>query len=85
MLLNLRHKEIAKVFGLDSILADGDRAPSLLNGGLSSVWASGMLIMSIIIAGYLESKAMNSGEVFWNVEKPDGKYVFIRLIVYINI
>lgn len=67
----LWHKEIAKVFNLDSILADGDRAPSLLNGGLSSVWASGMLIMSIIIAGYLESKAMNSGEVFWNVEKAD--------------
>ena len=70
-LSELWHKDIAKAFNLDSILADGDRAPSLLNGGLSSPWASGMLIMSIIIAGYLESKAMNSGEVFWNVEKPD--------------
>lgn len=70
-LSELWHKDIAKTFNLDSILADGDRAPSLLNGGLSSVWASGMLIMSIIIAGFLESKAMNSGEVFWNVEKPD--------------
>lgn len=70
-LSELWHKDIAKTFNLESILADGDRAPSLLNGGLSSPWASGMLIMSIIIAGYLESKAMNSGEVFWNVEKPD--------------
>jgi hypothetical protein len=67
----LWHKEIAKVFNLDSILSEGDRAPSLLNGGLSSVWASGALIMSIIIGGYMESKAMNSGEVFWNVEKSD--------------
>ena len=29
----LWHKEIAKVFGLESILASNDRAPSLLNGG----------------------------------------------------
>lgn len=55
----LWHKEIAQAFGLKSILASGDRAPSLLNGGLSSVWASGILVMSIILAGYLESKAMN--------------------------
>lgn len=65
----LWHKDIAKVFNLQSILANGDRAPSLLNGGLSSVYASGMLVMSIIIAGYLESSAMNrylqleSGEI----------------------
>ncbi len=71
-LSELWHKEIAKVFGLSSILASGDRAPSLLNGGLSNVWASGMLIMSIIIAGYLEGKAMNEGAVFWGAEKPEG-------------
>jgi hypothetical protein len=68
----LWHKNIAGVFGLDSILADGDRAPSLLNGGLSNIYATGMLMMSIIIAGYLEGKAMNSGEVFWGSEKPEG-------------
>lgn len=68
----LYHKEIAKVFGLESILAANDRAPSLLNGGLSNVWASGMLIMSMIIAGYLEAKAMNDGYVFWGAQKPDG-------------
>lgn len=66
----LWHKNIAAVFGLQSILSSNDRAPSLLNGGLSSVWASGMLVMSIIIAGYLEGKAMNDGEIFWNATKP---------------
>ena len=71
-LSELWHKNIASVFQLDSILASNDRAPSILNGGLSSVYASGMLMMSIIIAGYLEGKAMNSGEVFWNSEKPEG-------------
>lgn len=68
----LYHKEIAKVFGLESILANNDRAPSLLNGGLSNGWASGMLVMSILIAGYLEAKAMNDGYVFWGAQKPDG-------------
>lgn len=71
-LSELWHKEIASFFGLKSILADGDRAPSLLNGGLSSVWATGMLITSILIAGYLEGKAMQTGTVFWGSEKPEG-------------
>jgi len=66
----LWHKNIAAAFGLESILSSNDRAPSLLNGGLSSVWASGMLVMSIIIAGYLEGKAMNDGAIFWNAAKP---------------
>lgn len=71
-LSELWHKQIASVFGLQSILAANDRAPSLLNGGLSNVWASGMLVMSIVIAGYLEGKAMNSGEIFYNADKPAG-------------
>ena len=29
-------------------------------------------MMSIIIAGVLEGNAMNSGNVFWNSEKPEG-------------
>jgi len=36
------------------------------------MYASGMLMMGIIIAGYLEGKAIISGEVFWNSEKPEG-------------
>lgn len=70
-LSELLHKEIAQTFGLQSILASGDRAPALLNGGLDNTWAAGMLVMSVIIAGYLESKAMNSGEIFWASEKPE--------------
>ena len=70
-LSELWHKRMADFLHLDSILASGDRAPSILNGGLSSTYASGMLMASIIIAGLLEKKAMNSGEVFWNAEKSD--------------
>eukprot|EP01035_Chromulina_nebulosa_P021515 gene21515-27859_t len=69
-LSELWHKTLASTFGLESILAAGDRAPSILNGGLSNVWASGMLVMSILIAGYLEGKAMNDGEIFWGADKP---------------
>lgn len=71
-LSELWHKQIAGVFGWDSILASNDRAPSLLNGGLSNGWATGMLMMSIIIGGILEGQAMNSGEVFYSADKPKG-------------
>ena len=71
-LSELYHKQIADVFGLNSILASGDRAPSLLNGGLDSIYASGILMMSIIFAGYLEGKAMNDGSIFIGAEKPEG-------------
>ena len=72
-LSELWHKDIAQFFGLQSILAgaNGDRAPSLFNGGLDSAWASSMLVATIAIAGFLESKAME-GAVFWNSEKPEG-------------
>merc|ERR1712146_843087 len=69
-LSELFHKQIASIFGLQSILASGDRAPSLLNGGLQSVYASGALMMSIILAGYLEGKAMNDGTIFIGSQKP---------------
>ncbi len=71
-LSELLHKEIASVFNLPSILAGGDRAPSLLNGGLNSVYASGVLVMSILLAGILEGKSMNDGTVFWGADKPEG-------------
>jgi len=80
------HKELASAWNLPSILASNDRAPSLLNGGLSSPFASGMLIMSILIAGYLESAAMNEGSIYWNAEKPEGyvpgNYKFDPLNLY---
>jgi hypothetical protein len=70
-LSELWHKPIAAFFHLDSLLAYADRAPSILNGGLSSIYASSMLMASIVIAGYLEGKSMESGEVFWNAEKSE--------------
>lgn len=70
-LSELWHKNIAQMFGLESILAgkSGELAPSLLNGGLNSVYASGMLMMSLIFTALLEGQAMNKGEVFWGAEK----------------
>ena len=68
----LYHKNIAQALGWESILVGGDRAPSLLNGGLSQGYASAALMMGIAIAGYLESKRMNDGSIFWNNEKPAG-------------
>lgn len=71
-LSELWHKQIAAVFGFPSILVGGDRVPSLLNGGLSNTFASGVLVMSIILAGYLEGKSMNEGSIFWAADKPEG-------------
>lgn len=71
-LSELWHKNLAEFFHVDSILAFGDKAPSILNGGLSNTYASGILMFSIVIAGVLEGNAMNSGNVFWNSEKPEG-------------
>ena len=66
------HNKLADVLHLDSMLAPGDRAPSILNGGLSSSYVSGTLFFTLIITGYLESLSMKNGTVFWDSEKPDG-------------
>lgn len=71
-LSELWHKQLASALNLQSILVNNDRAPSLLNGGLSQGWVTVMLIGSIIAAGILEGKAMNSGEIFYNSDKPKG-------------
>lgn len=68
----LYHKSIASALGWDSILVSGNRVPSLLNGGLSQGYASAALMSAIAIAGFLESKRMNDGAIFWNNEKPAG-------------
>lgn len=68
----LLHKEIATTLNLPSILADGDRAPALLNGGLNSLYASGILIVSILVAGLVEGRSMNDGTIFWGADKPEG-------------
>ena len=71
-LSELYHKQLASVFGFPSILAAGDKAPSLMNGGLDAPFATGTLIISILLAGILESNAMNNGQVFWGAEKDEG-------------
>lgn len=70
-LSELWHKNIAGMFGLESILAGpgANEAPSLLNGGLNSVYASGMLMMSLIFTAILEGQAMNKGDIFIGNEK----------------
>lgn len=68
----LLHKEIATTLNLPSILASGDRAPALLNGGLNSAYASGVLIVSILVAGLIEGRSMNDGTIFWGADKPEG-------------
>jgi hypothetical protein len=85
-LSELWHKELAQILHMDSLLASGNKAPSIINGGLSNVYASGMLMASIVVAGLLEKKAMDSGEIFWNNEKPNdyvpGDYGFDPLDLY---
>lgn len=68
-LSELLHKNLAYAFNLDSILASGDRAPSILNGGLTSSYAYSMLITSIIVAGLIEKKITSSPDFYWNNEK----------------
>lgn len=53
----LWHKEIADSIGLDSILSSNDRAPSILNGGLSNEWIIGAGVFSLLVGGLLEAKA----------------------------
>ena len=85
-LSELWHEKIADFFHLDSILAEGGKAPSILNGGLSSTYASDILFASIVVAAFLENKSLNTGEVFWNAKKSEdyipGDYKFDPLNLY---
>jgi hypothetical protein len=80
------HNKLADVFHLESMLAPGGRAPSVLNGALSTSYVSGILFLTLIITGYLESLSMNNGTVFWDSEKPvgyiPGDYGFDPLNLY---
>lgn len=58
----LWHKEIADSLGLESILASSDRAPSVLNGGLSNEWISGTAVFSLVIGALLEAKAFEASK-----------------------
>jgi hypothetical protein len=56
-LSELWHKGIASVIGLESILSS-DKAPSVLNGGLSNEWIMGTGVFSLILGAILEFKGM---------------------------
>lgn len=85
-LSELWHRELAHMLHMDSLLASGDKAPSIINGGLSNVYATSVLVASSLVAGFLEKKAMDTGEIFWNSVKPDnyvpGNYGFDPLELY---
>jgi Chlorophyll A-B binding protein len=52
----LWHKNFAELLGLDSLLVN-DRAPSVLNGGLSNEWIVLTAVFTLIIGGLLEFKS----------------------------
>ena len=56
------HRELADSFGLESILADGDRAPSVLNGGLSNEWIIAAGVFSLVVGGLLEAKSFEASK-----------------------
>lgn len=68
-LSELLHKNLANILQMDSILAYNDKAPSILNGGLSNTYAAGTLIATSALSAFLERKSMDSGNVFWNEKK----------------
>jgi len=61
-LSELWHKEIADVLGLESILASSDRAPSVLNGGLTNEWIIATGAASLLVGALLEFKTFSRSE-----------------------
>jgi len=61
-LSELWHKEIADALGLESILAEADKAPSVLNGGLANAWIIGAGIVALVIGGLLEFRTFAAQE-----------------------
>jgi hypothetical protein len=55
----LWHKPIAAALGLQSILAAGDRSPSVLNGGLGSYWILGTAVFTVGVTALLELRGMS--------------------------
>ena len=52
----LKHQEIASLIGLDSILSDQGRAPSILNGGPLNEWILGTAVFAVLFSALLEYK-----------------------------
>merc|ERR1711988_1211064 len=54
------HKELSNAFDLPSLLVEGGKAPSVLNGGLSNEWIIGAAVFSLIVGGLLEAKQFSN-------------------------
>ena len=50
----LYHQNLAKLFGLDNLLAAEGKAPSILNGGLTNEYVLGTGVISLLIGALLE-------------------------------
>lgn len=50
----LYHQNLAKIFGLDNLLAAEGKAPSILNGGLTFEYVVGTAVISLLLGGLLE-------------------------------
>jgi len=59
-LSELWHKQIASAIGLDSILATEDKAPSVLNGGLTNEWVYAVVAFTLAVGAALEFKGMEA-------------------------
>ena len=73
----LWHANIAEFLNMDSILAEGGKAPSVLNGGLTNEWIYGAGAIALLIGGALEVGAMQREDK----SKP-GNYNFDPLGLY---
>ena len=76
------HRELADSFGLESILADGDRAPSVLNGGLSNEWIIAAGVFSLVVGGLLEAKSFEASK---RAGYKPGDYNFDPLRLYLSL
>jgi len=75
----LYHKELADTFGLESILASNDKAPSVMNGGLLNGWVEATGVFTVILAGVLEFLQMQRDK---DNQSPPGDIGFDPLGLY---
>jgi len=79
-LSELWHREIADAFGLDSILAEEGRAPSVLNGGLDNTWVLATFGIVVAIGAALEFTTFKAAES--NAKYRPGELGFDPLRLY---
>jgi len=66
------HGGLASSFGLDYLLSDGGRAPSVLNGGLGNLIIAVGLGFALILASLVEAQTLATGsQMKWEEEKSE--------------